>query len=80
MARAEPLRKEPSPKYLPVQTVYAESVPGSSVSTGTENDPHHIPIVGAELPNPVVCDTAGCTSAASKMLGFLDQNLVSKVV
>lgn len=74
-AQAEPLRNEPSPSAK-IQTVYAERPPGSHAeSSGTENDSDHVPIVSEELPNPVVCDTPGCTLAASKMLGYLDENL-----
>lgn len=77
MAQAEPLRNEPSPKYLPVETVYAESAPESSGKL-TQADSDEKPpssIAPPESVNPISCDTPGCILAATKMLSYLDENL-----
>lgn len=66
---------EPSGKYLPVHTVFAETVPGSSVEySGNEKELPYTPIVPAEPPTRLYCDTPGCAVAASKMLGYIDES------
>lgn len=91
LTQAQPLRNarsenEPSLNYLPVQTVYAETVPGveSSPPTGGENIPYSDSASNAEngrpekiveQPKSSTCDTPGCTTAASKVMSYIDESL-----